>query len=172
MECLSKTQFWRPNLSFTALTGNPDSSGIPAWTNHYDFMDGNPGPRCDVWWNDSSYGLEKRNYDHIIKKTENPDHDFALVAYVGSDNVDSTVRRFLLKEPPPSKFGADMSGDGAQGDWLGKTVGYVGGAVAYPAIKAPCIWQKQPCRCSRPLPSCAYISRSLSPNPSRSSDRH
>ena len=29
-----------------------------------------------------------------------------------------------------------MSGDGAQGDWLGKTVvGYVGGAVAYPAIK-------------------------------------
>ena len=135
MECLSKTQFWRSSLFFTAPTGNPDSSGIPAWTNHYDFMDGNPGPRCDVWWNDSSNGLEKRIYDHIIKKTENPDHDFALVTYVGPDNVDSTVRRFLLKEPPPSKFGADMSGDGAQGDWLGKTVGYVGGAVAYPAIK-------------------------------------
>ena len=119
MKCLSKTQFWRPNLSFTAPTGNPGSAGMPAWTNHYDFMDGNPGPRCDVWWNDSSNGLERRLYDYIVKKTENPNYDFALVTYVGDsdvDTVDSTVRRFLHKEPPPANFGADPTGDGAKGD--------------------------------------------------------
>ena len=74
-------------------------------------------------------------YDHIIKKTENPDHDFALVTFTGPPAVAPTVRRFLLKEPPPSKFGGDISSDGAKGDLLETTVGYVGGAVAYPAIK-------------------------------------
>ena len=101
-------------------------------------MDGNAGPRCDVWWNDSSNGLERRLYDYIVKKTENPNYDFALVTYVGDsdvDTVDSTVRRFLHKEPPPANFGADPTGDGAKGDLLETTVGYVGGAVVYPAIK-------------------------------------
>ena len=108
---------------------------IPAWMGHYDFMDGNAGPRCDVWWKDPSNGLERRIYDHIIKKTGNPDHDFALVTYTGPPTVAPTVRRFLLKEPSPSKFGADISGDGAKGDLLETTVGYVGGAVTYPAVK-------------------------------------
>ena len=39
----------------------------------------------------------------------------------------NTVRRVLLKEPPPAKMGADVTGDGAKGDWLETTVGYVGG---------------------------------------------
>ena len=73
------------------------------------------------------------------KKTENPDHDFALENYISTVKtilkVAPTVRRFLLKEPPPSKFGGDISSDGAKGDLLETTVGYVGGAVAYPAIK-------------------------------------
>ena len=72
---------------------------------------------------------------HRIQKTENPDHDFALETYVGPKTVDRTVRRFLLKEPPPANWGADLTGDGAKGDWLGSTVGYVGGAVVYPAVK-------------------------------------
>ena len=58
-----------------------------------------------------------------------------MVTFVGPKTVDKTVRRFLLKEPPASKFGTDLSGDGAKGDWLSNTVGYVGGAVAYPPIK-------------------------------------
>ena len=72
------------------------------------------------------------------KKTEISDYDYALVTYVGDStegDVDSTVRRFLHKEPPPSKFGADLTGDGANGDLLETTVGYVGGVVVYPTIK-------------------------------------
>ena len=130
---------WRADDMFFEEPGYYDTltatHPIPAWTGHYDFMDGNAGPRCDVWWKDPSNGLERRIYDHIIKKTENPDHDFALVTFTGPPAVAPTVRRFLLKEPPPSKFGGDISSDGAKGDLLETTVGYVGGAVAYPAIK-------------------------------------
>ena len=133
---------WRAANRFFETSGYYDTliatQPVPAWTNHYDFMDGNPGPRCDVWWNDSSNGLERRLYDYIVKKTENPDYDFALVTYVGDsdvDTVDSTVRRFLHKEPPPANFSADPTGDGTKGDLLETTVGYVGGAIVYPAIK-------------------------------------
>ena len=123
--------FETPSYYDTLIATQP----IAAWSASYDFTDGNPGPRCDVWWNDPSNGLEKRIYDYIVAKTDNPDHDSALVTYVGPPTVDSTVRRFLLKEPPPAKFGADLTGEGAKGDWLGSTLGYVGGAVVYPAIK-------------------------------------
>ena len=130
---------WRADDMFFEESGYYDTLTailpIPAWTGHYDFMDGNAGPRCDVWWKDPSNGLERRIYDHIIKKTENPDHDFALVTYTEPPTVATTVRRFLLKEPPPSKFGADISGDGAKGDLLETKVGYVGDAVTYPAVK-------------------------------------
>ena len=131
---------WRADDMFFDEPGYYDTriatQPIPAWSANYDFTEGGKaGPRCNEWWKDPSNGLEKRIYDHIIKKTENPDHDFALVTYTGPPAVAPTVRRFLLKEPPPSKFGADISGDGAKGDLLETTVGYVGGAVAYPAIK-------------------------------------
>ena len=123
--------FETPGYYDTQIAQQP----MAAWSDHYDFMADNVGPHCDVWWKDPSNGLERRIYDQVIKNTENPNYDFALVTYVGSDSVDSTVRRFLQKEPPPSKFGADLTGEGAKGDLLATTVGYVGGALAYPAIK-------------------------------------
>ena len=130
---------WRADDMFFEEPGYYDTliarQPIPAWAATYDFTAGKEGPHCDAWWKHPSNGLEQRIYDHIIKKTENPDHDFSLVTYVGPKTVDKTVRRFLLKEPSASNSGADMSGEGAKGDWLGNTVGYVGGAVAYPAIK-------------------------------------
>ena len=130
---------WRADDMFFETPGYYDkliaTQPMPAWLGKYAFQAGEEGPHCDVWWKDPSNGLEQRIYDYIIKKTENPDHDFSLVTYVGPPTVEPTVRRFLLKEPPPAKFGADLSGDGAKGDLLGSTVGYLGGAVVYPAIK-------------------------------------
>ena len=128
--------FETPGYYDTQIAEQP----IPAWSSHYDFMAGNEGPHCDVWWKDKSNGLEQRIYDHIIKKTENSNHDSALVAYLRTSagknqRKVNTVRRLLLKEPPPAKMGADLTGEGATGDWLGTTVGYVGGLVVYPAIK-------------------------------------
>ena len=131
---------WRADDMFFETPGYYDTriatQPIPAWSANYDFTEGGKaGPHCDVWWKDPSNGLERRIYDYIVAKTDNPDHDFALVTYFGPPTVDKTVRRFLLKEPPPAKFRADLTGEGAKGDWLGTTVGYVGGAVAYPMIK-------------------------------------
>ncbi len=130
---------WRADDMFFETPGYYDTliarQPIPAWSASYDFTDGKMGPRCDVWWKDPSNGLERRIYDHIVKKTENPDYDFALVTYTGPPTVEPTVRRFLLKEPPPTNMGADQNGTGAKGDLLGSTVGYVGGVLVYPAIK-------------------------------------
>ena len=130
---------WRADDMFFETPGYYDTliarQPMPAWVGKYAFQAGEEGPRCNVWWKDPSNGLEKRIYDHIIEKTENPNYDFALVTYTGPPTVDSTVWRFLVKEPPPSKFGADIAGDGAKGDLVGTTVGYLGGAVIYPAIK-------------------------------------
>ena len=134
---------WRADDIFFETPGYYDklraSQPLPAWSAKYDFTEGGKvGPHCNVWWKDPSNGLERRIYDYIVKKNNNSNHDSALENYTSTvKNIRKvkTVRRFLLKEPPPSKFGADIAGDGAKGDWLGSTVGYVGGVVVYPAIK-------------------------------------
>ena len=74
------------------------------------------------------------------KKTGNSDNDSALSGYLRAgagknQQKVNTVRRVLLKEPPPAQMGAGLTGEGAKSDWLGTTVGYVGGVVVYPAIK-------------------------------------
>ena len=130
---------WRADDIFFETPGYYDTliaiQPMPAWSTSFDFTEGKEGPRCDVWWNDPSNGLERRIYDYIVKKTDNPDYDYALVTYMGPPTVEPTVRRFLLKEPPPANMGADLTGAGKSASLLEYTVGYLGGALAYPAIK-------------------------------------
>ena len=135
---------WRADDIFFERSGYYDHfmavGPVPAWQSTYDWQPGNEGPRCDTWWKDPADGLEQRLFQYIQDKATGEDskYDYALVFVSPEDRPEpsETVRRFLYKEPPQPTGSTDPDSKHTSDHWLFGALGYLGGLLTYPAVKA------------------------------------